>query len=380
MGYNVPIIQNYTLANDRICNTRGFDYFRAMTTDESYMLRCIELARMGAGAVSPNPMVGCVIVHNNRIIGEGWHRQYGGPHAEVNAVNSVADKSLLPQSTVYVNLEPCSHFGKTPPCADLLIAHRVQRVVTGMTDPFSEVSGRGIGKLRAAGITVETGVLQQECEELNKRFITFHRLKRPYIILKWAQTLDGFIAPDAASMTTDEFEQRRHITGRVVQKLVHKWRAEEDAVLVGTHTALSDDPVLNVRAYEGRNPMRITLDKSGRLPAHLRLFDGSQRTLVFTALQRESLVPGLEYIAIDFTAPIWPRIAHELHQRNIQSLVVEGGTVTLHNIFISGIWDEAQVFTSPSVMGAGVAAPAIHGKLSGQFGIDGKQLHIYRHS
>lgn len=350
-----------------------------MTTDEQYMLRCLDLARLGKGSVSPNPLVGCVVVHEGIIIGEGWHRQYGGPHAEVNAIGSVRDQSLLPQSTVYVNLEPCSHFGKTPPCADLLIQHGVKKVVVGMEDTFSLVAGRGIRKLRDTGIEVTVGTLEQECKELNRRFITFHQHKRPYLILKWAQTADGFIAPDASVMSADAFEQKRHITGQVVQKLVHKWRSEEDAVLVGKHTVLTDDPALNVRAYKGRNPVRITIDKAGELPHNLKIFDGTQRTLVFTGNPVVQPPNGdVQYVVVDFRVPVWPQICGELYKLNIQSVIVEGGAVTLRNVIGSRVWDEAQVFTAPHIMGEGVAAPAVSGILQQQLTIDGKQLHIYR--
>jgi diaminohydroxyphosphoribosylaminopyrimidine deaminase/5-amino-6-(5-phosphoribosylamino)uracil reductase len=352
-----------------------------MTTDEQYMLRCIELAGSGRGAVSPNPLVGAVVVHQGKIIGEGWHQHYGGPHAEVNAINSLTDQSLLQESTIYVNLEPCSHFGKTPPCADLLIKHNLKRVVVGMKDPFSLVAGRGIQKLKDAGIEVGVGILEKECKELNKRFITFHQDKRPYVILKWAQTADGFIAPDASTMSAAMFEQQRHITGLIVQKLVHKWRTEEDAILVGTNTALIDDPALNARAYEGRNPVRITLDKTGRLPHHLKLFDGSQTTLVFTGNKElTSPNPQTSYLNIDFEQSIWPQIWNELYQRNIQSVVLEGGAITLNHVLESGLWDEIQMFTSPQTLQAGVAAPSVKGILQQQFTIDEKQLHIYRNS
>lgn len=350
-----------------------------MTTDERYMLRCIELARLGKGSVSPNPLVGAVVVFEDTIIGEGWHKQYGGPHAEVNAINSVKDQSLLSQSTIYVNLEPCSHFGKTPPCADLLIKHKLKRVVIGMEDPFSLVAGRGIGKLKDAGIEVEVGVLGKECKELNKRFIIFHQQERPYIILKWAQTIDGFIAPDATAMNPEEFEQKRHITGVMVQKLVHKWRTEEDAILVGKNTAITDNPALNARAWKGRNPVRITLDRKGELPQQLKILDGTQRTLVFTGNPNmQSPNAQTEYIVIDFSTNIWPQISHVLYRSNIQSVVIEGGAITLNHVIESGIWDEAQVFTSPQTLQSGVAAPAIQGTLKQELYIDGKQLHIYR--
>lgn len=348
-----------------------------MTKDEGYMQRCIELALNGAGHVSPNPLVGAVIVQGDTIIGEGWHRQYGQAHAEVNAVNDVAGPSLLAGSTVYVNLEPCSHYGKTPPCADLLIRSQVGRVVIGMQDPFAEVNGSGIRKLREAGIEVEMGVLQAACEELNKRFITFHTKKRPYIILKWAQTADGFIAPDARTLSAEEFERKRHITGFTVQKLVHKWRTEEDAIMVGTHTAHFDNPALNARAWEGPQPLRITLDRELRLPKTHKLFDRSQRTIIFTARQVPSSA-NPDYVQLDFLGNVPQQVTEALYARKVQSLIIEGGTHTLQNFIKQDLWDEAQVFTSPASLGEGIAAPVFHGRLTSTYTIDNKTLQIYR--
>ncbi len=349
-----------------------------MLQAQDYMNRCIELARLGQGSVSPNPMVGCVIVHNEKIIGEGWHQQFGGAHAEVNAIQNIADKELLSQSTVYVNLEPCSHFGKTPPCADLLISHRVEKVVVGMQDPFSEVAGQGIQKLRDAGIEVEVGILEEACKDLNKRFVTFHEQKRPFVILKWAQTSDGFLSPDAGKLSAAEFEVKRHITGLEVQALVHKWRGEEDAVMVGTNTVLSDNPTLNTRAYPGKKPQRITMDMSGRLTMGLKILDGTQPTLIFT--NKEIAAPNAQttYIKIEEGTSLWPQMLMELYERKIQSMIVEGGAFTLTQIIRSGIWDEAQVFTAPKLLGEGVRAPAISGKLLSQASIANNQLHIYQ--
>jgi diaminohydroxyphosphoribosylaminopyrimidine deaminase/5-amino-6-(5-phosphoribosylamino)uracil reductase len=348
-----------------------------MTVDEKYMQRCLELAQLGAGSVSPNPLAGCVIVHNGKIIGEGWHKQYGGAHAEVNAIASVADKSLLKDATVYVNLEPCSHFGKTPPCADLLVKHQVKEVVVGMIDPFAAVSGSGIQKLKSANIVVRIGVLENDCKELNKRFVTFHNQKRPYVILKWAQTADGKIAPDAAILNAETFEQKRNITGAIVQTLVHKWRGEEDAILVGTHTVETDNPYLNTRAYTGKNPVRITFDQNGRLPLSSNFFDGTQPTLVFTLNEMQQLHAQMEYSVIDFTKPIWPQVFDELYNRNIQSLIIEGGAFTLQSVLKAGLWDEAQVFKTSSIMGEGVSAPAISGVLKHSYKIDNSELTIY---
>ncbi len=352
--------------------------FVGLNTEEIYMQRCLELAVSGLGSVSPNPMVGCVIVHHGTIIGEGWHRKYGEAHAEVNAIHSVADKSLLPESTVYVNLEPCSHFGKTPPCADLLISYRVKKVVIGMMDPFEKVAGSGIQKLKDAGIEVQVGVMEEACRELNKRFITFNTQRRPYVILKWAQTINGFIAPDAAKMSAEEFEQKRHITGLVVQRLVHKWRSEEDAIMVGTNTIITDNPALNTRAWGGKNPVRITLDLSNRLPANLKIFDGSQPSIIFSTTDKKP-ANNLEYISIDKEQPVFTQMLHALYERHIQSLIVEGGTITLNHILAFGLWDEAQVFVSPQTLEDGIAAPKTpNGKVITQTTIDSKQLTIYR--
>jgi diaminohydroxyphosphoribosylaminopyrimidine deaminase/5-amino-6-(5-phosphoribosylamino)uracil reductase len=221
------------------------------------MKRCLQLAILGAGNVAPNPMVGCVIVHNDKIIGEGWHRQYGQAHAEVNAIASVKDKSLIKDSIVYVNLEPCSHFGKTPPCADLLISHSPKKVVIGMIDPFSKVAGNGVAKLKEAGIEVELGVLEDECKFLNRRFIKFNTKQLPYVILKWAKTINGYIAPDARILSKEAFEEQRHITDRIVQKLVHRWRTQEDAIMVGTNTTLFDNPALNAREWQAKTQLEL---------------------------------------------------------------------------------------------------------------------------
>jgi diaminohydroxyphosphoribosylaminopyrimidine deaminase/5-amino-6-(5-phosphoribosylamino)uracil reductase len=346
------------------------------STHEHYMRRCLELAELGRGKVAPNPLVGCVIVYDGKIIGEGWHQVYGGPHAEVNAINSVIDKSVLPQSTVYVSLEPCAHFGKTPPCADLLVKHAVGKVVVGMVDPFSEVAGKGIEKLKAAGIEVIVGVLEDECKELNKRFIVFNEQKRPYIILKWAQTSDGFIAPDAQTISREDYLNQRHITGKTVQALVHKWRGEEAAIMVGTRTALLDNPRLDTRAYPGNNPLRVLIDRESSLPDSLNIFDETQPTLVFTSKQKIAS-PNLEFVPINFEQPVWPQILAELYTRKIQSIIVEGGLVTLQYLLDSGLWDELNVFTAPKLLYAGIKAPAVSGVLTEQFTIDGSVFKRY---
>ncbi|HRS53852.1 MAG TPA: bifunctional diaminohydroxyphosphoribosylaminopyrimidine deaminase/5-amino-6-(5-phosphoribosylamino)uracil reductase RibD, partial [Bacteroidales bacterium] len=248
--------------------------------DALYIRRCFDLARLGMGKVAPNPMVGCVIVNGNKIIGEGYHQEYGGYHAEVNAINSVIDKDLLKTAVLYVNLEPCAHYGKTPPCTDLIISSQIPKVVISNVDPFEKVAGKGINKLRAAGISVIVGVLKQDGKELNKRFFTFCEQKRPYIILKWAQSLDGFI--DKERNSNEKLKGPTWITGDFFKKVVHKWRAEEQAIMVGTNTAINDNPKLTVREVPGKNPLRIVIDRVLKLPHNLNLFDSSTPTLVLT--------------------------------------------------------------------------------------------------
>lgn len=335
-----------------ICLKLRFIIRYLMTTqDEFYMRRALELAELGRGHVSPNPMVGCVIVHNDRIIGEGWHKKYGGPHAEVNAVADVQQKELLPAATVYVTLEPCSHYGKTPPCASLLISHQVKKVVICNTDTNPLVGGQGIKLLREAGIEVETGLLEAEGRELNKRFFTFIEKERPYIILKWAQTTDGFVAREDYSS--------KWISNAFSRKLVHKWRAEEDAIMVGKNTALYDNPQLNVRAWSGRDPLRIVIDRNLQLPSTLHLFDGSQPTLCYN-LHKNETHPNLEYVNINTTEEIVSAILHDLHRRKVQSLIVEGGSWLLNQFLKSELCDEARVFVSKKLFHKGIAAPAVN--------------------
>ncbi|TXK52872.1 bifunctional diaminohydroxyphosphoribosylaminopyrimidine deaminase/5-amino-6-(5-phosphoribosylamino)uracil reductase RibD [Pontibacter qinzhouensis] len=336
------------------------------SADELYMRRALELAALGRGTASPNPMVGCVIVHNNVIIGEGWHRQYGGPHAEVHAVQAVQDKSLLPESRVYVTLEPCSHFGKTPPCADLLISSGVRDVVVCNTDPNPLVSGRGIKRLQEAGIQVQTGLLAAEGLELNKRFFTFQNLKRPYIILKWAETADGFIAGPGC--------ERVQISGKLARRLVHKWRTEEQAIMVGTRTALHDNPHLDTRHWPGHNPLRIVIDRQLQLPEHLHLFDGSQPTLVYNYLKQEQPQENLTFAQLQQEQDLLPQLFQDLHQRNVLSVLVEGGTYLLESLLQQGLWDEAFIFKNTAkTLGAGIKAPVMVGgnlKNSQTFGTD----------
>jgi diaminohydroxyphosphoribosylaminopyrimidine deaminase/5-amino-6-(5-phosphoribosylamino)uracil reductase len=339
-----------------------------VTPDELFMKRTFELARLGMGNVSPNPCVGCVVVSDGRIIGEGWHQHYGGAHAEVNAVQAVADKRLLRGASVYVNLEPCSHFGKTPPCADLLIAQDVKRVFISTPDSNPLVSGQGIRKLMEAGIDVHVGVSEQEGRELNKRFFVAMENRRPFVILKWAQTADGFIAKM-------NFESR-WISNSYSRQLVHQWRSQEDAVLVGTRTAEHDNPALTVRDWSGRNPIRVVIDRLLRLPRHLALFDGSQMTYSFNLLKQEEH-KNLFFIRLkeeDFLK----HLMAELYERKIHSLLVEGGKATLEYFIKSGLWDEARVFYTPVRFETGITAPAFRGtRVAGTDVIDDR-LEIFK--
>ncbi len=343
------------------------------------MTRALELATLGRGTVSPNPLVGCVIVHEKPgqkpvIIGEGWHQRYGEPHAEVNAVRSVTDETLLPEATVYVTLEPCSHFGKTPPCADLLVEKRVKRVVVCNDDPNPLVAGKGLAKLRAAGIDVQTNVLAERGRELNCRFFTFIEKKRPYLILKWAETADGFIAPSSY--------QPLVISGALSRQLVHQWRSEEDAIMVGTNTARYDNPKLNVRLWQGRNPVRVVIDKTLQLPRELNLFDGSQRTLVYhldnVPQPADFTLPATQFIPLKASEPFLPQLLDDLYNQKIQSLIVEGGTFLLESMLNQGLWDEARVFKSPKVLGDGLAAPTLRGRLQSNERIGNDWLTTYR--
>jgi len=336
-------------------------------TDEIFMKRAFELARLGKGYVSPNPLVGCVIVNNNLIIGEGWHKKYGESHAEVNAIQAVKDKSLLKESTIYVNLEPCSHFGKTPPCADLLIEHKVKKVMIANVDTNPLVGGEGIKKLRTAGIEVITGILEKEGRELNRRFFTSVEQQRPYIILKWAETSDGFIAR--------ENYDSKWISNEYSRQLVHKWRTEEDAVLVGTKTAFHDDPTLNVRDWTGRNPVRIVIDRFLRLSDKLNLFDQSQKTLCYNLLKHEEH-ENLSLIRVEEENFIVNLVA-DLTKQKIQSVIVEGGAATLQLFLDFRLWDEARVFISDRSFGKGIIGPKIHGNLISQESVFNDTLRVY---
>ena len=323
-------------------------------TDELYMRRCLQLARCGEAGAAPNPMVGAVVVCDGRIIGEGYHRRCGGPHAEVNAIGSVRRPELLPRSTMYVSLEPCAHYGKTPPCADLIVAKRIPRVVVGCRDSFSQVDGRGIERLRQAGVEVRVGVLEEECRRLNRRFFTFHERRRPWVTLKWAQTADGFI-----DRRRTPAEAPLCISTPLTQTLVHRLRAQRQAILVGTETALLDNPSLTLRLWPGPQPLRLVIDRRGRLPRSLRLFDEVAPTHVYTT---ESL----------------PQIMADLYGRGIQSLLVEGGRRLLQSFIDEGLWDEARVETAPFRLGDGVPAPELRGAaLTEEHTADGHRISLY---
>lgn len=329
-----------------------------MHQHEIYMRRCLELAALGMGNVSPNPMVGAVVVYQDKIIGEGYHQQYGKAHAEVNAINQVIERyndhaDILRQSTIYVSLEPCAHYGKTPPCADLIIKHRIPTVVIGCRDPFDQVDGKGIEKLKDAGIEVIAEVMEEDCKWLNRRFFTRVQKHRPYIILKWAQTADGFFAPADG--------RQFWITGLESRKLVHQWRSEEDAVLIGKNTAAIDNPQLNVRYGKGKDPKRVVIDRRLELNPALNIFDQSVETLIFN--ERTTSIEGKnKYIALeDFERFVPQYILYQLYLQDVQSVIIEGGAHTLSQFIEAGLWDEARVFTGEIKLDRGIKAPQIKG-------------------
>lgn len=323
--------------------------------ENKYMARCISLARGGAGNVAPNPMVGAVVVHRGKIIGEGYHRRCGEAHAEVNAIASVKDESLLKEATMYVSLEPCSHYGKTPPCAELIIRKQIPRVVVGCLDPFPEVSGRGVRMLREAGVEVVTGVMEREAWELNRDFMTFQQLGRPYVYLKWAQSADGFMD----KVRTDNSSPAVVLSSSETLRRVHRMRANVAAIMVGTQTALLDNPSLTVRHWAGKSPVRVVLDRTLRIPSGYHLLDGAVKTLVFTAEKAVSR-QQVEYITIDFSQPVLPQVLHELYIRKLNSLMVEGGANLLGHFLQEDLWDQMFVETAPVYLGTGVKAPDIN--------------------
>jgi diaminohydroxyphosphoribosylaminopyrimidine deaminase / 5-amino-6-(5-phosphoribosylamino)uracil reductase len=328
-----------------------------MHPEERYMKRCLDLAILGKGNVAPNPMVGCVLVYNEHIVAEGWHQFYGGKHAEVNAIENLKDKSILSGCTLYVNLEPCSHYGKTPPCAKLIFESGIKKVVIGMQDPHKKVAGKGIAYLAERGVDIQMNVLQKKCLELNKRFITFHQNQRPYVVLKWAQSQDGYISLP---------QQQTTITDAIVQVLVHKWRSEEQAILIGTNTA-----------YGGKNPLRLVWDKEGKLPPTLNLFTDGLPTMVITSLKKYP-VKNVDTIYVPAHQFTWENVLNNLYARNIVSILVEGGAITHNHILQSEAWDEARVFTTDLRIKDGIKAPQVGGSLIEKTNIGNTQLTIYK--
>ncbi len=326
-----------------------------MEVHQKYMQYCINLAQKGLGAVAPNPMVGSVIVYNNEIIGEGYHQQYGQAHAEVNAINSLKNKELLKNSTLYVNLEPCAHQGKTPPCANLIVESGIPKVVVGCIDSYSEVNGAGIEYLRKSGVDVTVGVLEAECKSLNKRFFTFHNKKRPYVILKWAQSSDGFID----RVRNSDFPPTV-ISGQESHILSHTWRSQEQGIIVATNTIIMDNPSLTTRLVKGKNPVRIIIDTLLKIPDHFNVLDNSTPTIIYNKLKDE-LNGNTEYIKFDFKSKSLSDMLLSLYEKNIQSVIVEGGSNMLSSFIEQKVWDELRVFIAPIELKTGVPVPVYSG-------------------
>lgn len=344
-------------------------------SDAFYLKRCLELAAQAIGHVNPNPMVGCVIVAEGKIIGEGYHQQYGQAHAEPNAVRNVIERfgdeaaDLFKKATAYVNLEPCAHFGKTPPCADLFVKHQLKKVVIGNRDPFDGVDGKGIEKLENAGIEVVSGVLEEECRYFNRRFFTRIEQKRPYIILKWAETANGYFA------TKDGHQ--KWISGALAKRLAHQWRTEEDAILIGKQTALMDNPQLTSREFPGKNPIRLVIDKNLQIPLSNNVYNAAAKTIIFNEVKTD-VVENIHYIQMeDMHFYLAQKIAFQLYLMDIQSVIIEGGAQILRQFLEAGLWDEARIFTSSNSWHEGVVSPAINGNLVEQTQIQKDQLSIY---
>ncbi|RPE09346.1 bifunctional diaminohydroxyphosphoribosylaminopyrimidine deaminase/5-amino-6-(5-phosphoribosylamino)uracil reductase RibD [Chitinophaga lutea] len=334
---------------------------------EFFMQRCLQLARLGEGKVAPNPVVGAVLVHEGQIIGEGYHRVYGQAHAEVNCINSVPPslQELIPKSTMYVTLEPCAHHGKTPPCADLIVSVNIPRVVIGCVDTFSEVAGRGIQKLEAAGVEVTTGVLETACRHINRRFFTYHEQQRPYIVLKWAQSKDGYIAPDSGLPVA--------ISNKYTNRLVHQWRSHEMAIMVGTQTALTDNPQLTTRLWPGKSPIRLVIDRDLKVPADHHLYNDEAPSVFITAVTGRK-----KTIVLDFNKDILPPLMAELHAAGIQSVMVEGGAKLLESFIRAGLWDEMRVITGEALLGSGLRAPAVRqAQLQEEQELQGDHIAVY---
>jgi len=324
--------------------------------DQIFMQRCLQLARNAQGRTYPNPMVGSVIVHNGKIIGEGFHKRAGEPHAEVIAINSVKNKALLAESTLYVNLEPCSHYGKTPPCADLIVKWKIPRVVIGTIDTSAKVSGKGIARLKAAGVNVSTGILEKQARWLNRRFFTYHEKQRPYIILKWAQSADGYMDLPR----TDNIRRSIPVTSPTAHTLVHKWRAGEQAIMVGTDTVINDDPQLTVRLWYGRNPVRICTDLRSRIPKQSKIFDSSAKTVCLKDKKFGNLDTLIQY----------------LYQQQIQSIIIEGGATLLRSFLEKNLWDEIRFFVAKKLFLNGLKAPEFDGYLLFKHDFTSETLYV----
>lgn len=344
-------------------------------SDEFYIKRCLELAATAIGNVSPNPMVGCVIVVNDKIIGEGYHQQFGLAHAEPNAIKAVIEKygdeaeNLLKQATAYVNLEPCAHFGKTPPCADLFVKHQLKKVVIGNRDPFSGVDGKGIEKLKNANIEVVSGVLDDECRYFNRRFFTRIQKQRPFIILKWAETANGYFA------TSDSHQ--KWISGKLAKRLAHKWRTEEDAILIGKKTAIIDNPHLTAREWPGKNPVRLIIDKHLQIPKDNHIFNKEAKTIILNEVKTD-VVDNIHYIQMeDMHFYLAQKVAFQLYLMDIQSVIIEGGAHILNQFLEANLWDEARIFKSGNSWAAGIPAPTLNGDLIEEVTIEADKLSIY---
>ncbi len=343
------------------------------TEDIKFMRRCLDLASKAEGMTYPNPLVGSVIVYEGKIIGEGYHLKPGEPHAEVIAINSVSDKAKLKLSTLYVNLEPCSHFGKTPPCADFIISNQIPRVVIGTTDTSEKVSGKGSKKLLDAGCEVITGVLESECRRTNRRFFTFHEKRRPYITLKWAQSADGFLD---IKRTEDHGTGPTWITGKPEKVLVHKWRASEQSILVGAGTIRADDPFLNVREWKGQDPIKLILSRSGSFSSRLTIGNTKSNVVVFTH-NAQAEIPASAKVLLQEDSPSSLQISDYLYSVGIQSLFIEGGAEVLSHFISTGLWDEARIFTGKQYFRGGVVAPLINGILFSKTVFSGSSLEVY---
>ena len=345
-----------------------------MKDQEKFMKRCLELAKNGLGLVYPNPMVGCVVVYNGLIIGEGWHQKAGCAHAEVNAIASVKNKSLLTDATLYVNLEPCSHHGRTPPCADLIVSHGIKKVVIGAVDSNKQVGGKGIKRLRENGVELVVSVLEDEARELNKRFFTFHEKKRPYVILKWAQSKDGYIFPD---LKDAQKGQPFWISNKYSLQRVHQWRSEEASILVGKNTVQQDNPNLNVRDFSGNSIIRIAIDRKLELSESLNFFDGSSDTIIYNELKDET-IGQLSLVRLDFSQDLITQILKDLYKKDVQSLIVEGGAYTLNSFIVANLWDEARVFNGEQYFKNGLKAPVLDTEQYSQEQLDNNLLCIFK--